>query len=124
MARMRTRNAARTGSFPKWLLGLPVVMIGAHLLMTTVLAESVGHLSSWALPTIVMVLMMAVMMFFMGPRMMHRRPGPGSTESPSAILARRFAAGELTHHQYVQMEQLLRDHAAVPPDSTSMPRAD
>lgn len=123
MAMMRTRNAGRKGRFPRWLLGLPIVMIGAHLLMTTVLAGSVGHVSSWALP-ILMVLMMALMMLFMGPRMMQRRPGPGSDESPSAILARRFARGELTQNQYAQMEQSLRDHAAVQPDSTSMPRDD
>jgi uncharacterized membrane protein len=112
---MRTRNAVRKGRFPRWLLGLPIVMIGAHLLMTTVLAGSVGHVSSWALP-----ILMALMMVFMGPPMMQRRPGPGSDESPSAILARRFARGELTQNQYAQMEQSLRDHAAVQPDSTSM----
>ena len=120
MAMMPTRKAGRKRMFPKWLLGVPIVMIGAHMLMTTVLAGSAGHLSSWALP-VLMVLMMAVMMLLM-PRMMHRRHGPGSDESPSAILARRFAQGELTEDQYAQMEQTLRDHAPAQPETTSKPR--
>ena len=60
-----------------------------------------------------MVVMMALM-FFVGPRMMHGAHAPGAEGSPSEILARRFAGGELTKEQYEEMAHALREHSEPP----------
>jgi uncharacterized membrane protein len=98
----------------KWIGGMLVVMLGVHMLMFITLGNSSSSDWLWFVPVLVMVVMMALMMFVVGPRMMRHAQGRGSEDTPSEILRKRYASGELTKQQYEEMEQTLRDHITGP----------
>jgi uncharacterized membrane protein len=91
-------------------VALLAVMMGTHLLIITVLGASWSHGGSWLMP-VLMVAMMALMMFAMHFWRRHDAPQGDSPETPSAILARRFAQGELTPEEYARMERALGEQA-------------
>ena len=115
MMMMGNRNGA--GTVAKWVIGLLLLMMGIRMLIFVLAAVGLinwGGFSGtswlWVMP-VLMVLMMGVM-FLVMPRLMHHAPGPGAQETPSHILQKRFARGELTKEQYEQMEEILREHAS------------
>jgi putative membrane protein len=117
----------RTRKIARWIIGLLLVMITARLVIFGLAAAGLitwGGSSSfswlWIMP-VLMLLIMALMLF-LGPRGMHGTQEPGAEESPSEILARRFARGEITKEQYEEMEQTLREHLAASSAPGSKPR--
>jgi putative membrane protein len=85
-----------------------VTFMAIHMLLIGLAGSSFAASGwMWVLP-VVMVAMMALM-FFVGPgRMMHGMQHPGSEGSPSEILARRFARGQITKEQYDEISKALQ----------------
>jgi len=97
------------------MIGVLLVMVAVRLVMWTTVGNASGSDWLWFLPVLVVVVTMALMMFVVGPRMMHHTQGSGSEDdTPSQILQKRFARGELTQQQYEEMDQALRDHTPQP----------
>lgn len=118
----------RTRKIARWIIGLLLVLITARLVIFGLAATGLinwGGSSSfswlWIIMPLLMLVMMAVMLF-LGPRGMHGTQGPGAEESPSEILARRFARGEITKEQYEEMEKTLREHLEASSAPGSTPR--
>jgi len=114
---LTNRNGA--GKVAKWVIALLVLMMGARVLVFVLFAAGLiswggfsGSSWLWVMP-LLMIAMMALMIFVM-PRMMHNGPGAANVETPSEILQKRFARGEITKEQYEQLEQTLREHAPAP----------
>src|SRR5579872_3615704 len=114
---MMMHGGGTAGKVAKWVIGLLLLMMGARLLIFVLAAAGIINWggfsgSSWLWIMPVMMVVMMGLMFFVMPRMMHGAAGPGAQETPSQILQKRFARGELTQEQYEQMEQTLREHAS------------
>lgn len=108
----------RKGKLAKWTIGLLLAMMAVRLSIFALAAAGLitwGGFSGagwmWIIPVVIVV--MTALMLFLGPRRrMHGTRGSASEESPSEILARRFARGELTQEQYEEMEKTLHEYLA------------
>jgi uncharacterized membrane protein len=107
---LQMQRGGRQGRVSRWVVALLAVMMGTHLLIITVMGASWSFGGSWLMP-VLMVALMALMMFSMHFRRRRDAPQGDSLETPPAILARRFAQGELTPQEYAQMERALREQA-------------